>query len=297
MTQINCFRSGPSALFGRTYLIGLLTLLLLVSLGWHVWLAGLRRPIPPSLGQEINAPSVWSDSAIKRIRVSTYNIHRGKGVDRIFDLSRTVSVLQGADIIGMNEVAGPSLFGAPDQAEIIAGQLELGWLYAPNQMRWFRPHFGNALLSGFPVNQWVSEPLIFDDVASHSPRNIIIAKIRINNSDVAVLITHLDLGEIRSDQLRRIIQRFDRYDPAILMGDFNSGPLEPQVVALIAQPGVVDAVAVALGEALPKSRVDWIFTRGFNVIGGGMTEVGVSDHPYFWVDLELDTSNTRNPEG
>lgn len=287
------FGPGSSALFGRIVLIRLLILLLLVSLGLHVWLAGLRRPIPPSFGYGINTVSLWSDSATKRMRVSTYNIHRGKGVDRIFDLSRTASVLQGADIIGMNEVAGPSLLGTSDQAEIIGRQLGMGWLYAPNQMRWFRHHFGNALLSRFQVNQWVSEPLIFDTEASHSLRNIIIAKIRFNDVEVAVLITHLDLGEIRSDQLSRVIQRFERYDPAILMGDFNSDLQDPRVAALIAQPGVVDAVAVALGEALAKRRVDWIFTRGFNVMGGGMTEVGVSDHPYFWVDLELDSIKTQ----
>lgn len=265
----------------------ILTLLLTISVAAHIWLAGVRRPVHPSIGTTINPPLVWSDSKVNQIRVSTYNIHRGKGVDRIFDLSRTAAVLQGVDIVGINEVAGPTIFGESDQAQILAKQLGMGWLYAPNQVRWFRDHFGNGLLSRFPVSHWVNEPLVYDEVGSHSPRNIITANIRINDTDVAILITHLDLGAIRATQLRRVIERFDRYDCAILMGDMNTDAKDRQITALLDQGGAKDAIAVALREQTPENRVDWIFTRGFDVVDGGMTEVGVSDHPYFWVDLKL----------
>ena len=291
MKRLPWRRADSSSLFGLTRLTWLLILLLLFSLAGHIWLAGLRRPVSPSFGYQINAPSVWSDNSSRRIRVSTYNIHRGKGVDRIFDLSRTASVIQGADIIGMNEVAGPSLFGAPDQAEMIGRKLDMGWLYAPNQTRWFRNHFGNALLSRFPVESWVAEPLIFDENSSHSLRNVIIAKIRLSGVEIAVLVTHLDLGAIRPIQLDRVIQRLERYYPSILMGDMNTGASDPQIIALTSKSCIVDAVAAALGKKPLENRVDWIFTRGFKVTSGGMTAVGVSDHPYFWVDLELDDSH------
>ena len=271
----------------KAHWFGLVLLLLILSIAAHIWLAGIKRPVPPAIGNTINSPSVWSYNKVERIRVSTYNIHRGKGVDRIFDLSRTAKVLKGADIIGINEVAGPTIFGKPNQAQILASKLDLGWLYAPNQIRWFRDYFGNGLLSRFPVSHWVSEPLIYDQDESHSLRNIVTAEIQVNGSNIAVLITHLDLGVIRSTQLARVIERFNRYGCAILMGDMNTGAQDTQINALVAQDGVYDAIKMALGDQTPRLRVDWIFTRGFDVIDGGMTGVGISDHPYFWVDLKL----------
>ncbi len=276
-----------SILASKSVWFWLILLSLIASIAAHIWLAGIKRPVPPAIGYSIDSPSVWSDTNVDRIRVSTYNIHRGKGVDRIFDLSRTAKVLQDSDVIGINEVAGPTIFGEPNQAQILAKKLNMGWLYAPNQVRWFRNHFGNGLLSRFPVSFWASEPLIYDQNESHSLKNIITAEIQLSDSYIAVLITHLDLGGIRSAQLTRVIERFNRYGCAILMGDMNSGAKDTRINTLVGQDGVVDAIAKALGDQTPKMRVDWIFTRGFEVIDGGMTEVGISDHPYFWVDLKL----------
>ena len=77
----------------------------------------------------------------------------------------------------------------------------------------------------------------------------------------------------------------------ILLGDFNTRQNHPLLIQLFEQPGVVDAVNAALGSKKTAEKVDWIITRGFNVLGGGMTPLGISDHPAFWVDLAIEVSD------
>ena len=71
-------------------------------------------------------------------RVATYNVCRGKGTDGIQDLSRAARILSHCDIIGVNELAGPDIWGGSNQAQTLGNQLKMGWLYGANQQRWYR---------------------------------------------------------------------------------------------------------------------------------------------------------------
>ncbi len=263
-------------------------LLLGLSVSLHIWLANLRHPIPPSSGTHINPPTQWRTPKSPTFRVSTYNIHRGKGTDQIRDLSRSAALLQNMDITGLNELDGPFPFNSTNQAEIIARQIDTGWLFAPNQRRWYQDYFGNGLLSRFPVNSWIALPLIYNQASSHSLRNMIRAHIRINETPVTFIVTHLDRGKIRLQQLQFILDEFKRYQPAILLGDLNTRPQNSLLKSLFSQSNSIDAIAMALPEIDHKHRIDWIITRGLTVMAGGKTDEGVSDHPNYWVDLKID---------
>ena len=85
------------------------------------------------------------------LRVATYNIHRGRGMDRRVIPSRITEVLRDidADVVAMQEVigAGPS---GQDQAEEIGAALGMGWVMA--SVRHLRKHhFGNVVMSRFPI--------------------------------------------------------------------------------------------------------------------------------------------------
>ena len=273
----------------RNHFAAIVSILLLLSLLLHVWIAGQTHPVAPAIGDGIHPPLRWSDSRITRFRVATYNIHRGKGLDGVRDLKRTAKVLRGADIIGINEAAGPSFFGAPNQVAQLGEMLEMGWLFAANQYRWYHRYFGNGLLSRFAVTRWFNEPLIYSEASGRGLRNMITAQIPLGGKNITVMVTHLDRGPIRDEQLRYVIREFKQYrQRVILMGDFNTSIGNPQLQALFEDNKVIDAIAAALGENRPKAKGDWIITRGFTVLGGGMTPPGVSDHPCFWVDLKID---------
>jgi len=260
--------------------------LLLISLALHVWIASIRGPVSPAMGAKINAPSNWSKPDPKRFRVATYNIRRGKGLDDVRDLRRTAEILRNADITCLNEVGGSSFFGAPNQAQQLGEMLDMGWLFAPNQRRWYRDYFGSGLLSRFEVTRWFREQLVHDENISHSYRNLLTAELSLAGQPVAILVTHLDRARIQDDQLRYIFEKFTRYDRAILMGDFNAIRDHPQLTGLLSDANNLDAIADAPGSGT-TFRIDWIITRGFDVVDKGASPAGVSDHPYYWVDLAL----------
>jgi endonuclease/exonuclease/phosphatase family metal-dependent hydrolase len=218
--------------------------------------------------------------------VATYNIHRGKGTDGVRDLGRTAKVLADADVVGLNEVAGPTLPGQRDQAGRLGGELGIGWLFAPSQRRWHMYHFGNGLLSRLAVGRWTIEPLIHDKTA-HSHRNVLTAEIMVGPQPVTVLITHIARNAIHPTQLRDVLTEFRKHTPAILIGDLNTTADHPLLINFFADSDNVDAIGVALAEADSSGRIDWIITRGMRVLAGGMEPTGVSDHPCYWVDVEV----------
>ena len=268
----------------RTRLLIALLALGVVLGGAH---AGRRTPVKAQQGVGISWPDGSTPVAKTHFRIATYNIHRGRGTDAVRDLSRTAGVLRDADLVGLNEVAGPALWGGADQAEQLGQDLTSGWQFAPNQVRWHRYYFGNGLLSRLDVGRWTSEPLVYDRAKSSSHRNRLTAEIKAGLQPITFMVTHLDRGEIRPSQLKHVLDEFAGHTPAVLVGDFNTTARDPVLVAFFADANNVDAIAQALGAADDKGRIDWIITRGMNVLSGGTEPPGVSDHPCYWVDVEI----------
>ena len=260
----------------------LLAILLLFSLALHLYLANIKQAIPPLKGEQINPPSHWNQDNPTRFRVSTYNIRRGKGDDGIRDIRRTATNLLNADIIALNEVAGA--WDGSNQAQQLGKILDMGWLFAPTQRRWYRDYYGNGFLSRFPVKTWTIRPLLYANNGRH--RNLVTTQLQISEHSVYSLTTHLDISSVREDQLSYVIDQFLHYKSAILMGDLNTNSDNLQLIQLFDSGDAKDAIKLALGESAPKKRKDWIITRGFKVIKGGFMERGISDHPCFWVELE-----------
>jgi endonuclease/exonuclease/phosphatase family metal-dependent hydrolase len=219
-----------------------------------------------------------------RLRAGSYNIHGGRDGERRSNLERVARVVTGADLVALQEVHGATRF-APDQATRLARGLGTGTLFSPARTRWFRDYRGNALLSRLPVEHWEREPL--PDASGHSFRILTTARVRWNDRIIHVLYTHLHPRLAREEQMRVVFERFRARSPALLLGDLNATRDDPQLAALLASGAASDALGLALGSADPADRIDWILTRGFHVHGGGMVEKGTSDHPYYWVDIEL----------
>ena len=104
---------------------------------------------------------------------------------------------------------------------------------------------------------------------------------------VTILVTHLDRGELRLHQLENVLEAFKRHLPAILLGDLNSTRTDLPLKDLLESNHAQDAVRQALGDQDRDGRVDWILTRGFEILDGGMHPEGPSDHPQYWARLAL----------
>ena len=237
-----------------------------------------------SAGKHINAPQKWQKPG-KTLTIGTYNIQTGKSNNGKRDISKSADIIKNTDIVGLQELYAASWLGQKAQAQSIAEYGKFGWLFAATRRRWFREHRGNALVSKFEVVEWYIEPLA--DFSGKSFRNLITAKVIINKQPVWVLNTHLHTKRGRSVQLKTVLERFAQYPRAILLGDFNTDPADEQLITLLKDKNIKDAITLALPNIDHHQRIDWILTKGFDVKQGQFEEKGVSDHPYYAVELSL----------
>lgn len=226
-------------------------------------------------------------SAGEHLRVGTFNIHGGKGLDGRRDLERTASCLEGLDLIALNEVHGPLFWQQEDQAELLGRRLGMQWLFAPTELRWFHYRFGNGVLTDLPVQSWQRIPLPRRHGRSY--RNLVLLTTRFQGVALRALVTHIDRSDDRerADHLRAASELFLALDePAILLGDLNTSADDPIIAQLLATPGVGDPIALSLGSTAPR-RIDWILVRGLETVAAGIDDRGASDHHHIWAELRL----------
>jgi len=239
----------------------------------------------PDQGTAFHGEVTAKRTAPALLRVATFNIHGGAGLDGVRDLKRTAECLQGLDLIGLNEVRGAWLRVDGDQAAALGRELGLSWLFAPTERRWWHEHFGNALLTSLPLLSWQRIPLAGPPRESH--RNVLLARLVCGESTLQVLTTHLERGRYRESQLRAVLNLFlAMAPPAVLLGDLNTSEQDPILQDLLTTPGIHDPVREFLGAATP-SRIDWVLTRGLRAVRAQVCANGASDHPCFIAELEI----------
>jgi endonuclease/exonuclease/phosphatase family metal-dependent hydrolase len=156
------------------------------------------------------------------LRVVTYNIHRGRGLDRRTRPERIAEVLQGldADIIALQEVIGPGRSSA-GHAELIGAALGMGWIMGP--VRELRQHqFGNVILSRFPMWNHAQHELSWKTC---EPRGAQRVAIDTGKGILQVFNAHLGTALLeRRYQATKLAAWVDDkrvHGPKILLGDFN----------------------------------------------------------------------------
>ena len=155
-----------------------------------------------------------------RVRVATWNMHGGVGLDGRFDPGRIARVIGelDADIIALQEVH------SRDSFDMHAHLQTIGFEYLV-VMPTFRKHaheFGNAVLTRWPPRDTASHSLA---IARREPRNAIDLVVDHGGVALRIVATHLGLRSAeRSEQVARILEWFDRTptQPTVLLGDFNA---------------------------------------------------------------------------
>lgn len=240
-----------------------------------------RRPSPAAQGVGlVGRPRVAPPSDF--LRVATFNIHGGRDGQDQPALAGDAQSLAGVHLAGLNEVRGG---WRGDQTGWLGERLGLAGLYAPSERRWWRDHWGNALLSAAPVGDWQRVPL--PGSRGKGYRNYLTAEVSCLGTTLHVLLTHIDTRHDRQAQLQTVGEAFLRLpEPALLMGDLNSDANDPLIQRLLATPGVTDCLAEAAG-GYKRRRIDWILARGLRTVRCGIREQHASDHPCFWADVAV----------
>ena len=133
------------------------------------------------------------------LRVASFNIHHGAGIDGLLDLGRTAEVIRstGAAVVGLQEVDRHLSVrsGWVDQAGWLAERLGMEVVDGanidldPEDPAAPRRRYGNAVLSAHPIRAWRNIPLPGSDGAE--PRGLLHVLVSVDGADVTVAATHL----------------------------------------------------------------------------------------------------------
>ncbi|HLO42657.1 MAG TPA: endonuclease/exonuclease/phosphatase family protein [Phycisphaerales bacterium] len=174
--------------------------------------------------------SLTPEQPIDELRVVSYNIRHGRGMDDQVDLTRTASVLRSLapDVIGLQEVdLNVQRSGRLNEPRELAELMAEGGA-APFHAAFgaFMPlqggHYGMAILSRYPiVRAWPIELPV-----GNEPRVALAARILPpGRAPITIINVHLDWVDddaFRYAQARVVAQALQNLDtPYILLGDFN----------------------------------------------------------------------------
>ena len=232
----------------------------------------LLRPFLMGIAVSLNA--VWtlaaaeSSPAVATLRVLTYNIHHGEGVDGKLDLVRLAGVITAAraDVVALQEVDQKTArTGGVDQAAELARLTGLHFAYG-KAMDYQGGAYGQALLSRWPLTDFVVHPL--PNPTKVEPRIAISAQVRPPGQPGFRFVgTHLDANRddtARWQQTTRLIELFGTdTTPTILVGDFNARPETRVLQALTAYFSDASASnpAPTSPAPAPARRIDYVLVR------------------------------------
>ncbi|MFE2379730.1 endonuclease/exonuclease/phosphatase family protein [Streptomyces sp. NPDC059398] len=235
------------------------------------------------------------------LRIASYNIHAGAGMDNVFDLDRQASALRAlhADVIGLEEV--DVHWAARSEWRDVAGELaeRLGMrVYFAPIYRVGGREFGVAVLSRYRILKAVNHEITRlstqdpDPVPAPAP-GFGEVDLRVKGVPLHVYVTHLDYRadpSVRVSQVaetRRIMGR--DHHRKILLGDFNATPDAPELAPLWRELTDVDPGAPTFPALNPVQRIDYVaVSRGVGVRGAEVPDTLASDHRPIVADVSLE---------
>jgi endonuclease/exonuclease/phosphatase family metal-dependent hydrolase len=245
----------------------------------------------PEPGTRLPAPEAGT------LRVVSYNIRHGRGMDSTIDLERTAAVLRALrpDVVGLQEVDNRvTRSGSVDQAQRL-GRL-LGMQHAFGKfMDYEGGQYGMAILSRHPIGAVREVPL----PEGNEPRVALAVEVRPPGmAPVVVVNVHFDW--VAADRFRfaqaTALTRFLAALPGgwLLVGDFNDVP-GSRTLALFQrradQARKPRAERFTFPSPTPEKEIDFIFggPRGRWTMDTArvVTETAASDHRPVVADVRL----------
>ena len=204
----------------------------------------------------------------KHIRILTFNIQSGLGIDNKRSLPRIAWVIKcsGADLIGLQETdkymkRSDFSFQARKLANLLGMHYVFGGAWKPSVFS----RFGNAILSKYPIIGYKNTLL----PGKGEQRAMLEAVVCKNKRRIRFCNTHLGLSVgAREEQVGKIIELLgDLSLPTILTGDFNTMPDDPIINKLAACFGQNYGTAIentikeikTYPSDNPTEKIDYIF--------------------------------------
>lgn len=240
------------------------------------------------------------------LKVMSFNVAHGLGMDNKVDLEQTARVIEEAqpDIIGLQEIdrcfTARSSFC--DQVEWFKNRLGMHAAFGANldfeplDPAMPRRQYGNAILSKHAIRHTENHLMANIAPSTTEQRGVLEAVIEVKGAFLSFFCAHLSLED---EELRVNIQQIleisgkSRF-PQILTGDFNAVPESPHIKRLtnrfndvFLEVGKGDAYTYpspvhtpsGYDDLKPMARIDYIFTgNDVEVEKAAVVETDVSDH-------------------
>ncbi|MFE4795634.1 endonuclease/exonuclease/phosphatase family protein [Streptomyces sp. NPDC056708] len=248
------------------------------------------------------------------LRVATYNIHAGAGMDNVFDLDRQTAELRSldADVIGLQEV--DVHWGtrsewrdlAAELAERLHMQVSFAPIYSldPDTPGTPRREFGVAVLSRYRILS--AENHEITRLSTQDPNPVPAPApgfgevvLRVKGLPLHVYVTHLDYRgdpSVRTAQVadtRRIMAEDEapgrQKVRQILLGDFNAAPAAPELAPLWEKLTDIEPGGPTYPAQDPVQRIDYVAVSkdSVRVRDAAVAETLASDHRPVVADLLL----------
>jgi endonuclease/exonuclease/phosphatase family metal-dependent hydrolase len=246
-----------------------------------------------------NPSSASANAARKSLRVMTYNIHVGVGMDKKLDLERIALVItnEHPDLVGLQEVdRGVKRTELRDEIVELAKLTGMEYAFAHN-LDYQGGQYGVAILSRFPIQK--VDHRKYENLREAERRGMIRVEIRVDGKLVNFVTTHLDYqyedGRLfETQQLLKFLEPVK--GPLIVVGDFNDEPSGEACKLMLTRfedswiAGKVKESGRSYPADSPTKRIDYIFTRRsdrIRVQKAWLVTTLASDHVPVVADLEL----------
>jgi len=239
----------------------------------------------------------------KTLRVMTYNIHVGVGMDKKLDLPRIASVInaQHPDLVGLQEVdRGVTRTQRIDEIAELAKLTRMDYAFAFN-LRYQGGQYGVAILSRFPI--MATDHRLYQNTREAERRGFVRAEVIVRGCVLNFVTTHLDYqyddGRLfETQQLLNALK--DVKGPLIVVGDFNDVPAGRAYQLMRYQFGDAWIESRSTDDGFsyptdkPSKRIDYIFFRSTDRVRAKrawIVDTQASDHVPVVADLEIGSRN------
>jgi endonuclease/exonuclease/phosphatase family metal-dependent hydrolase len=241
----------------------------------------------------------FSTPAKRTLRVMTYNIHVGVGMDKKLDLQRIADVInrEQPDLVGLQEVdRGVKRTEGKDEIAELAERTRMHFAFAPN-LDFQGGKYGVAILSRLPLNSVIH--LMFENKREAERRGMLSVQVDFEGKPIRFVTTHLDyqFEDGRLFETQQLLSDLeDMKGPLIVVADFNDIPDGSAYKLMDTLFDDAWIVSRAKGDGFsypadkPVKRIDHIFYRPANRVRAKkawVVETLASDHVPVVADIEI----------
>jgi len=243
--------------------------------------------------------SAANSRAVTKLRVMSYNIHVGVGMDKKLDLQRIADVINAEhpDLVGLQEVdRGVKRTEGKDEIAELAKLTSMNYAFAHN-LDYQGGQYGVAILSRFAIEN--TDHRKYENRREAERRGMLRIEVQIGGRKLNFVTTHLDYqyadGRLfETEQMLKFLEGVE--GPLIVVGDFNDEPAGDAYKLMFTKFADSWLAAKAKGDGLtypadkPAKRIDYVFTRRADRVKTKrvwLVTTLASDHLPLVADLEI----------